>query len=281
MVNEDAYAVRKVFVVIDPTRLVQSALKIAEWVAERNQASLHLYCCAYDSHLESDDDAKGVVIDETKTWLERVCEPVREKRIPVTMQVEWDSDWRTRIVEAALAAEANLIVKTSSKHSQLARHLMKTSDWALLRNVTSPTLLVNPNQGPNNGKPVLAAVKLKPNDEVHFTLNERVVEMSHRIAAMLRAELHAVTAYRGEEVYFDRQRFADRCRLPRNRVHAVEGAPHKGVARIAEQIGAGVLVIGCASHEVHEQGGSVTDTAQRVIDEVNANVVVVPPSVRV
>lgn len=279
MASEEGYGVRKVFVVIDPTRLVQPALDKAEWVAERNKASLHLYCCAFDSRLEFDDAARQVAVDETTTWLDRVCASIKAKRIPVTMQVEWDLDWRTKIVDAASSSGADLIVKTSTKHSQLARHLMKTSDWALLRNLTSPTLLVNPNQTMNNNKPVLAAVKLKPNDEVHFTLNERVVEMSHRIAAALSVDLHAVTVYKGEEIYFDRQHFADSCRLPRNRVHAVEGTPHRGVAEVAEQIGAGVLVIGCASHEGREQGGRAVDTAQHVIDEVNADVVVVPPQI--
>ena len=278
MASEDAYAIGKVFVVIDPTRFVQPALEKAEWVAERNKASLHLYCCAYDSRLES-DEAKQTAIDETEAWLVRVSASVKEKGIPVTMHVEWHPDWRTKIVNAALASKADLIVKTSTKHSHLARHLMKTSDWALLRNVASPTLLVNPNQAMYNNKPVLAAMKLKPNDEVHFTLNERVIEMARRIAAALSAELHAVTVYKGEEIYFDRQHFADSCQLPRNRVHAIEGTPHRGVAEIVKQIGAGVLVVGCASVDAREHGGTVTDTAQRVIDEVSSDVVVVPPGV--
>lgn len=275
--GEGAYAVRKIFVVVDPTRLVQPALEKAEWIAEANGANLDVYCCTYDSHLAFDHAAKQVAVENTGAWLERICAPTKAKGIGVTTRVDWDADWRTRIVEAAEASSADLIVKTSARHSQLARHLMKTSDWSLLRNVASPTLLVNPNHLADN-RVVLAAVKLKPNDEVHFTLNERVIRMSHRIAAALEADLHAVTVYRGEEIYFDRQRFADRCGLPRNRVHAVEGVPHRGVAEIATEIGAGVLIVGCASGEAREHGALVADTAQRVIDEVNADVVVVPPA---
>lgn len=277
MTAETSWGVRKIFVVIDPTRLVQAALEKAEWIAERNDASLHLYCCTHDSHLAFDHQAKQMTVDKTGAWLERISDVAKDKRIPVTIQVEWEADWRRKIVDAALASEADLIVKTSAKHSQLARHLMKTSDWTLLRNAVSPTLLVNPNQ-PADNPVVLAAVKLKPNDEVHFTLNERVINMSHSIASALEAELHAVTVYKGEELYFDRQHFADRCGLPRNRVHAVEGAAHRGVAEVAKEIGAGVLIVGCASGESRERGGLVADTAQRVIDEVNADVVVVPPA---
>lgn len=277
MAEDGAYAVRKIFVVVDPTRLVQPALEKAEWIAEANGASLDVYCCTYDSHLAFDHDAKQVALEKTRAWLERICAPTRAKGVDVTTRVEWDADWRGKIVAAATAANADLIVKTSARHSQLARHLMKTSDWSLLRSLASPTLLVNPNQ-PVNNRVVLAAVKLKPNDEVHFTLNERVIRMAHRIAAALDADLHAATVYRGDEIYFDRQRFADSCGLPRNRVHAAEGAPHKGVAQIAGEIGAGILIVGCANGEARERGGAMLgDTAQRVIDEVNADVVVVPP----
>lgn len=273
MANEHTAAVRKVFVVIDPTRLVQPALEKGEWVAARNNASLHLYCCTYDSHLAFDHEAKRVAVDKTREWLERISTPAKDTGLTVVTEVEWDSDWRTKIIDAAAASGADLLVKTSSKHTTLARHLMKTSDWTLLRSASSPTLLVNANQAVNN-RIVLAAVKLKPDDEVHFTLNEQVIGMAHRISKALDAELHAVTVYRGEEIYFDRQRFADQCRLPRNRVHAIEGVPHRGVAEVAEEIGAGVLIVGCASSEGRERAA---DTAQRVIDEVNADIIVVPP----
>lgn len=268
--------VGKIFVVLDPKRMIQPALEKAEWVAERNRAQLHLYCCCYDSQLAFDQNAKQGTIDRTRQWIDRIAAPAREKGLEVTTEVGWKPDWREAIVSAAGESGADLVVKTASRHTPLARHLMKTADWTLLQSSCGPTLLVSPGESFSN-KVVLAAVKVKPGDETYTALNKQVVTMAHRIARVLGAELHAVTAYRGEGVYFDRQKFADICRLPRNRVHSAEGAPHKAIAEVAEKIGAGVLIIGCANAaRTAERNRVIGDTAQRVIDAVRSDIIVVP-----
>lgn len=170
--------------------------------------------------------------------------------------------------------DSQLVVKTTSQRGTLQRRLMKTSDWALIRNCRSAVMLLNERQL-SIPKIMLAAVKLKPGDETYAILNERIISASHQMAEELGAELHAVTVYRGEDIYFDRQKFAHACRLPRNRVHSVEGAPYQGIAEVAEQIGAGTVIVGSA----RQPGGSILGrTAERVIDEVTANLLVLPPA---
>lgn len=267
--------VRKVFVVLDPTRMIQPSLEKGEWIAQRNQAQLHVYCCCYDSQLAFDQLAKQATLERTRQWLDRIAAPARERGLEVVTEVGWSPEWRDAIVAAANESGADLVVKTASRHTPLARHLMKTADWALLRNASCPTLLVSPTE-PASNRVVLAAVKVRPGDDGYSALNERVVAMGHRLARVLGGDLHAVTAYRGEGIYFDRQRFADVCRLPRNRVHSAEGAAHRAIAEVAEEIGAGVLVIGCKNGQADERSGIVGDTAARVIDAVRSDIVVVP-----
>ena len=263
--------VRNVFVVLDPTRMVQPALDKAEWIAERNRATLLFYCCVYDTHLAFQHEAQDAAVDLANQWLERLAERARSKSLEVSIVVESSPDWRDAIAAAAASSGCDLIVKTASLHGPVTRRLMKTADWTLIKRCPSPVLLVNPTQT-SNTKLVLAAVKLKPADEVHITLNEQVVEMSHRIAGVLGAELHAVTVYKGDDVFFDRQQFADRCRLPRNRVHATAGAVHRGIAEVAAKLGAGVIILGCAAGAAH-----ATDAARLVIDEVRtADIIVLP-----
>lgn len=274
MSSEAERAVERVFVVMDPTRMVQPALEKGEWVAKRNNAKLHMYCCIWDADLEKNADDSKALVERTSAWLERLAESLRGQ-ISVTVRVDWAPDWRERIATVAREFDADLIVKTAARHSQFRRQLTRTSDWTLLRNAGCPTLLVEPTQAANTSI-VLAAVKLNPEDQAHSVLNERVVSMSHRIARVLDAELHAVTAYKGEGIYFDRQRFADACGLPRNRVHAVEGAPERAIAEVASEIDAGVLIVGCAANQVPERGVIIGDTAQRLIDEVSVDVIVIP-----
>jgi universal stress protein E len=275
MPNNDAPSpIKNVFVVLDPTRMVQPALDKAEWVAARNQARLHLYCCVYDTHLAFQREAQDAAVELAAQWLERLADRARAKGLTVTIEVESSPDWRDAIAAAAASSECDLIVKTTSLHGPVTRRLMKTADWTLIRHCPSPVLLVNPIQ-PANTKVVLAAIKLKPADDVHIGLNEKVVEMSHRISGILGAELHAVTVYKGDDVFFDRQQFADGCRLPRNRVHAVEGPVHRGIAEVAAKIGAGVIIVGCA--ESADNSGKSTDAARLVIDEIRtADIIVLP-----
>jgi nucleotide-binding universal stress UspA family protein len=256
--------------------MIQPSLEKGEWIAERNRAELHLYCCCYDSQLAFDQSSKQATVERTRQWLDRIAAPARESGLVVTTEVGWSPDWRDAIADAANESGADLVVKTASRHTPLARHLMKTADWTLLRRSSCPTLLVSPAELELN-KVVLAAVKVRPGDDAYSALNERVVAMGHRIARVLGADLHAVTAYKGEGVYFDRQKFADLCRLPRNRVHSAEGAVHRAIAEVAESIGAGVLIVGCANaNKADERGSIIGDTAERVIDAVRADIIVVP-----
>ena len=49
--NQAITRFEKLFVVIDPTRMVQPALIKSERIATKHDASLFLYCCVYDERL--------------------------------------------------------------------------------------------------------------------------------------------------------------------------------------------------------------------------------------
>lgn len=264
--------VRKIFVVIDPQRLVQAALEKGEWLARRNGAELELYC-SVDPESAADAEAQAQLIERTRSAIERLIEKPRQDGLKMTVRVEANRDWRAAIAQAASASGADLVIKTASPRGPLRRRLMQTADWTLMRNCSRPMLLASPTRV-GLPKTVVAAVKVNPENDVYDELNRRVVDLSHRIAELLEAELHAVTVYQGEGIYFDRQKFADQCRLPRNRVHAVEGSSYEGIAQVAEQLGAGVVVVGSAPRPA--RGSVLGATAERVIDEVPGDVVVLP-----
>lgn len=265
-------AVRKIFVVLDPKRLVQPALEKAEWLAARNGAELELYC-SIDPESVADAEAQARLVERTREWIERLTERPKQQGLKLSVNIEVNQDWRRAIAHAASVSEADLVIKTASPRGVLRRRLMQTSDWILLRNCSLPILLASPTRT-GIPKVVLAGVKLKATDSRYAALNQRIIDLSHRLAELLDAELHAVTVYRGEEIYFDRQKFADMCRLPRNRVHAAEGASYDGIAEVAETLNAGVVVVGSAPQPA--RGTILGATAERVIDEVPGDVVVLP-----
>ena len=259
----------KVVAIIDPQRMIQPALIKGEEVARNNDADLQLYCCVYDEELEGDRDAQQLELDLTQEWIERLVAPARAAGLDITVDLEWNREWRGAVVNAATRNGADLLIKTASRHSAIGRRLMKTSDWLILKEVKCNVLLVSATQTWKN-KTLLAAIKLKPEDEPHERLNERIIDLSHRIAEGAGLEMHAMTAYRGEDAYFDRQEFAGRCNLPRSRVHSAAGTPHHGIAKVAKEIGADVIVVGNPGE------AAKSDTARMLIDQVNVDVFVVP-----
>jgi universal stress protein E len=231
---------------------------------------LRLYCCVYDERFVDDEAEQQTEIKVARDWLERLAAPARENGFDVEVQVEWNSDWRSAIVAAAKAAECDLVIKTASQHSAIGRRLLKTSDLMLLRKCADPVLLVSGHRRWTNKK-LLAAIKLKPEDEAHQRLNERLVDLSHSIATRAGFDVYAVTAHQGEDVFFDRQQFADFCRLPRNRVFSSEGAPERAIAAVADDIKPDVIVVG-------NPGGTTNNTARLLIDHVETDILVLPQS---
>lgn len=275
MADQPEHKMRRIFTVIDPERLVQPAFERGEWVASRNGSILHLFCCLGEEGIAPEDPKAVFAVERARSWLERLTKDDRELAVETEIHVEWNPLWRERIAVAARECDADMIIKTVSRHSGFTRAIKATSDWTLLRDAHCPVLLIDPTRPPQP-KRILAAVKLNPNSEQYSLLNEQVMAVAHRMAAALEAQLDAVTAYKGDDMYFDRQKLADSCGLPRNRVHAVEGTPHKGIAKIARELDADVLVIGSANHNVREGGSIIGDTAQRIIDTVDADLVVIP-----
>jgi len=79
--SKAAAALEKVFAILDPTRMVQPALDKAEWVAERNQASLTLYCCVYDTELAFQRESQDAAVGLARAWIERLAERAAHFRL--------------------------------------------------------------------------------------------------------------------------------------------------------------------------------------------------------
>lgn len=275
MNSESTDQLQRIFAVIDPERFVQPAFERAEWIAARSGAIVHLYCCLGEDGVSADAPQAKFAVERASRWLRRLTAEAGEYDLKTEIEVEWDANWRERLAEAANESGANLIIKTVSRQRGLTRQLRTTGDWAVLRNAQCPVLLIDPGRPLQPGK-VLAAVKLNPVQDEYSELNERVIAMSRRIAGALEAEFEVVTVFKGDQMYFDRQKFADSCGLPRNRVHTRDGAAHKGIATAAKELGADILVIGSANRNLKDSGSIIGDTAERIIDAIDTDLVVIP-----
>ncbi|HEY5623979.1 MAG TPA: universal stress protein [Gammaproteobacteria bacterium] len=267
---QDTKRFHRIFVVVDPTRMIQPALIKGEWIAEREGAELVLYACIHDERFTDAEAEQQTEVELTREWMDRLARPARDKGINVQIRVEWDADWRNAVLAAAISENSDLVVKMASRHTALGRRLKTTSDLVLVQGCACPVLLVDSHRMWKNRR-LLAAVKLKPQDEAHEQLNKNLLDLSHQIASQVELNLYAVTAYKGEDLYFDRQKFADLCGLPRDSVFAGEGAPERVIAKVSDEIGADMIVIG-------NPGVGGRNTAVLLIDQARTDILFLPES---
>ncbi len=275
---------RRIFVILDPTTMNQPSLVMAETLAtdmlsgEITTAAVHIYCCiAKDDVYVPEGMVLEPALDEeaarTRKWVDRLATYTRDLGLEVTTEVEVQSDWRAAIVAAINRQNCLLAVKNVTRHSRLRRLVRQTSDWRLLRGSTCPVLLVK-SYARRKIRTVLVAIKHRPEKKIYRAANDRLLETGREIASTMGAELHVVTAYRDNADYPDRQRFADRCGLPRNKVIAVMGKPHEAIATAARELQADLVVIARVGRL--EDKSQLGHTAEKVIDEIDANLLVLP-----
>ena len=268
--------INKIFAVIDPTTDKQSALFNAEGIARQNSAiALHVYDAVYVSATNTDADAlQRVELERHRAWVESLVEPIRAAGNDVNVEVEWTSEWRDAIAPAAKRAGADLIVKTASSHGGAGRRLLKTSDWTLLRNSHCPVYLIK-NDSMESGAAVLVALDITRDDELHSNLNDQVLEYGRTIVdSVSNSSLHAVNAYPSSDSFVYQSDLAEKTGIERTAAHAVEGAPEKVIPEIAEQIDAGIVVIGTAARD-GLKAAVIGNTAEKILDALNTNILIV------
>ncbi len=277
---------QKIFVVLDPTTMNQPSLVMAETIAAdqltagTDNVALHLYACVGEDQLRrppnmEDETAFAEARSRLESWMDRLAAHGRSIGLEIDTEVEIQPNWRRAIVDAVGRQPSMMAVKNMTETPRLRRWLRETSDWILLRDASCPVLLVK-SYSRRNIKKVLVAVKHSPESDAYEAANDRLLETGRMIAENVGAELNVVTVYHDTNDYPDRQRFADRCGLPRNQVRAEMGEPDQGIAAAANELGADLVVIARVGSANADAGKQIGQTAEKVIDNLYCNMLVLP-----
>lgn len=275
--------IRRIFVILDPTTMNQPSLVMAETIAEdflsssEGEVCLHLYCCIAEHTVRRPPDmdeqtACDEELSRIGSWVDRLAERGRAKGFSMVTEIEIQPDWRKAISAAVARQTCVIAIKNMTEQPRLTRWIRDTSDWKLLRDTPCPLLLVK-SYARRHIKKVLVAVKYNTDSDLYEAANVRLLRTGRAMAESLGAELNVLTAYQGED-YPDRQKLADRCELPRSRVHAAAGAPETVIANVSRDIGADLLVIARVGKP--GSGAKLGRTAEKVIDSLYCNILVLP-----
>jgi len=263
-------------VVYDPTRDEQPALERAAMIAWKVGASLHLYACIYNDAVGADPESEQVdlLIKQQEKRLEKRLAAIAGEGVATSMEVEWHKDWPNAAVKAAERHSADMLFKSSFKHSVSERLLKSSSDWTVIRECFCPVMLVKNTDRPEVPR-ILAGIDISVRAHSYEELNDHILEFSRRLVASELAEVHVVNAFPDYRVKPKRKELMEVSGLDREHVHVKLGPPERVLVEMAKRLEATLVIVG-NSHRSGLAAMMHPNTAEKILDKLDCNVLAMP-----
>ncbi|AQA17870.1 hypothetical protein BST95_06090 [Halioglobus japonicus] len=263
-------------VVYDPTGEEQPALERAAAIAAEIDASLHLFACIHGDKagIERDTEEAQQQMAALQATLDTHLAPIAAAGTATSSEVEWGKDWYHAVVNAAARINADMVFKSSFKHSTSHRLLTSTSDWTLIRECMSPVLLVKKATPPPVPR-ILAGIDINVRTESYEKLNEHILDLSLRLVASDMAEVHVVNAFPDFRLKPDRRKLMEVAGVDSEHVHIKLGEPDKVIVDVARSIDASMVIVG-NSHRSGIAALMNGNTAEKILDKLDCNVLAMP-----
>jgi universal stress protein E len=303
----------RILAVVDPTVDVQGGVAKAARLARASGAALELFVCDFDPALTGqpffDTDAlrqlREDFITERVEYLENLAEELRVGGLDVTTHVHWDNPLHQGILRRVEEFTPDLVVKDTHYHSALRRALFSNTDWHLVRLCPVPLLLSKAEEWPAQPR-ILAALDPGHHGDKPAALDHDIVDTAQLLAGWLNGSIEAVHAFfpaallaattgmagmplAADDIASDLLE-AERARIDEG-IHAIakargldpksvkvlQGAAAEILPRYAEQAKADIIVMGAISRSRLREV-FVGSTAERVLDRIHCDVLVVKPA---
>jgi universal stress protein E len=238
---------------------------------------------------------------ERGSWeLERHAARLRNRGLQVGIAVEWAYPSAEAIARRAAQRGADLIVAERQAGSHMARSVLQSTEWDLVRRSPVPVLITSADTRAYHHPIVLAAVDPARAHAKPAALDREILSASETLNHALAGTLHVMHAYRPtppamplemqasnalvEDIEASAEYEARRnlgrllasFRSPIACRHLV-GAPTRDAIRsVVRSTGCSVIVMGAVARDGLE-GFFVGNTAQRVLDDLDCDLLIVKP----
>lgn len=285
----------KILAIIDPDIDKQTALSRCTELPQGTNISLHLAFFVPASGAEKSADSQQAETCKQKDELESMVKTYGLDKYETTTEIIPFERLYESIILTAHECNADYIFKPLRKHSLIRRSLFTSTDWNLIRLCPLPLLLVSQLESIAK-KPVVVAVDVCTRDESHSELNRIVLSHAKVVANVLASELHGINAYsfpttawgysssdpipyqvakaKHEDHCTEIRQFADEFGISRDHQVVREGAPALVVNEYAEEVNAGVIVLGTVARS-GLAGLFIGNTAESVLENSLTDVMIV------
>lgn len=266
----------KLFAVYDPTQEQQPALERAFDVALEISAQVHIFACIYAQSAKSDGVAIDVdaVLAHHQVKIDEAAATAIASGVVVSTELEWGKDWYQGVVDASTRYGAELVLKSSYRHSSGKRIFNRTSDWTLIRECQCPVLLVK--EGTQvEGRRVLSAVDITARSDSYGRLNDNVIRFSKRMRDLRGADVHFVNAFEDFKGVPSRQELIDSCGAESEKIHIKLGKPGKVIVDQAKKLDVSLVVVGNSARS-GLSAALMGNTVEKVLDKLECDVLSMP-----
>ncbi len=295
---------QNILVAIDPNQDDQPALRRAVYLVQQNggciKAFLPIYDLSYDmTTLLSPDERfmmrKGVINQRT-AWISAQCRSYVDTRIPIEIKVVWHNRPYEAIIQEVLSAKHDLLLKMAHQHSRLESLIFTPTDWHLLRKCPCPVWMVKDQPWSKKAK-ALVAVNLSSEEAYNKPLNFKLVQETRDLIKYIdHTEVHIISAYPVLPINtlidiadFDPNLYNDAIRaqyliaikalrqkfsMDEKYTHVKQGLPEQVIPALAEQLQAGIVVLGTAGR-TGISAVVIGNTVESVINHLKCDLLVI------
>ena len=302
--------IRSILVAVkDPTSRRLNAVSKAIQIAQGTGAQLELFHAIStpllaDAYVYSPQklvQAERAIRARHLAALDRIASHLSRRGIKATVSAEWDFPAHEAIVRRAMGIGADLIVADKHVGRRIVPWLLHLTDWELFRLSPVPVLLVK-NAKPYRRPAVLAAVDPSHAFAKTTQLDREILRAGGLISEALRGKLHAVHAYmpiaplmstspepmnanviatlesgarlKAKAAF---RRVLASVSIPAKRRYLVARAPIEAIPAAARKSRCAIVVMGAVSRSGLKRI-FIGNTAERVLDELACDVLVVKPA---
>jgi nucleotide-binding universal stress UspA family protein len=171
--------------------------------------------------------------------------------------------------------------------------IARSEDWKLIRNSSTPLMLVTETQWQSHGH-LLTAIETEENSPPHNALNKDILEHSYRLSEKLTSKIHLVNCYLGEdpsisvtpsssgmnfisqkELHWQHLKMLSGNNLDIDQeLHLQQGIPETEISLMAKKYNVNMVIIGAAEHN-NLVANIFGHTSEYIIDELQCDVLAV------
>lgn len=297
---------QNILVVIEPDKENQEALRRAVYLVKKNGGRIKAFLTVFDftydvTTLLSQEERMAMrqsAIDKRVEWIQHLSRFYLEEGIPIDIKVVWDNQPLQAIIDEVVNSKHDLLLKEAHQLDRFEAVIFTPLDWKILRKCPCPVWMVKDQPWPEQGK-ALVAVNLSSDEPEYESLNDTLIKESIALAHNVdQTEVHLVGAYpeaamsiavelpefnpsvyenaiRGQYLIAMkalRQKYS----IGEELTHVEQGLPEQVIPQVADEINAGIVVLGTMGR-TGLSAAFIGNTTERVVGNLKCDLLAIKP----